>query len=303
MSSPSWSDPDYFCQPYQSFYIANEAPCEIMAIQAGVTTVSGVRTCVVKFILVHLFHAVSSPSGPRMPRRESISILSTQTMHVEFSSGSYTWPVSTARAGYSTPRGYFAPDGTAADALFQKIPYVANALLDLLPWRLRYSWHLRHRGARPSPASHGCVRLSPGHAGQPIPHGANRRRQHFDHGRDSRLAPASHGSIIGITRSSRACAERTSIIPPMPLPMRPTDYRHIHESVKSWQASPDYMPNIPDSERRSAPHSGGRPLDIAKFVAPSETKVMPGRAGATRIQGAIRLESQIPLIPLWPQPT
>ena len=37
--------------------------------------------------------------------------LSTQTMHVDSSSGSYSWPVSTARAGYSTPRGSFAPTG------------------------------------------------------------------------------------------------------------------------------------------------------------------------------------------------
>jgi hypothetical protein len=35
--------------------------------------------------------------------------LSNQTMHVQSSRGSYSWPVSTARAGYITPRGnYFA---------------------------------------------------------------------------------------------------------------------------------------------------------------------------------------------------
>ena len=37
--------------------------------------------------------------------------LSSQRMHVTSSQGSYSWPVSTARAGYYTPRGSFAPTG------------------------------------------------------------------------------------------------------------------------------------------------------------------------------------------------
>ena len=35
--------------------------------------------------------------------------LSSQRMHVTSFSGSYTWPVSTARSGYTTPRGSYAP--------------------------------------------------------------------------------------------------------------------------------------------------------------------------------------------------
>ncbi len=37
--------------------------------------------------------------------------LSTQTMRVASDSGDYVWPVSTARAGYYTPRGSYAPTG------------------------------------------------------------------------------------------------------------------------------------------------------------------------------------------------
>ena len=38
--------------------------------------------------------------------------LTTQRMHVGVrTQGSFDWPVSTARSGYRTPRGYFAPTG------------------------------------------------------------------------------------------------------------------------------------------------------------------------------------------------
>ena len=44
-----------------------------------------------------------------MPQAEaSVQIdidLSSQTMHVSSDSGSYDWPISTARSGYRTPRG------------------------------------------------------------------------------------------------------------------------------------------------------------------------------------------------------
>ena len=40
----------------------------------------------------------------------SISIdLTTQRMHVNSNSGSYTWAVSTARSGFVTPRGSYRP--------------------------------------------------------------------------------------------------------------------------------------------------------------------------------------------------
>jgi hypothetical protein len=91
--------------------------------------------------------------------------LSAQRMHVESSSGSYSWPVSTARSGYSTPRGSFAPTG------LQRMHYSRKYHMSPMPYSIFFrggyaihgSYETRSLGR---PASHGCVRLSPGHAAQ-----------------------------------------------------------------------------------------------------------------------------------------
>lgn len=89
--------------------------------------------------------------------------LSTQRMHVESSSGSYTWPVSTARAGYSTPRGSYAPTG------LQRMHYSKKYHMSPMPYSIffRGGYAIHGTGAVGSlgrPASHGCVRLHPGNA-------------------------------------------------------------------------------------------------------------------------------------------
>lgn len=89
--------------------------------------------------------------------------LSTQTMHVDSSSGSYSWPVSTARAGYSTPRGSFAPTG------LQRMHYSRKYHMSPMPYSIffrgGYAIHGSYAtGALGRPASHGCVRLAPGNA-------------------------------------------------------------------------------------------------------------------------------------------
>jgi len=91
--------------------------------------------------------------------------LSTQTMHVNSSSGSYTWPVSTARAGYVTPRGSFSPKS------LQSIHYSKKYDNAPMPHSIFFSGGYAIHGSYAtgslgSPASHGCVRLSPGHAAQ-----------------------------------------------------------------------------------------------------------------------------------------
>jgi hypothetical protein len=91
--------------------------------------------------------------------------LSTQTMHVDSSSGSYDWPVSTARSGYTTPRGSFAPTG------LQRMHYSHKYHMSPMPYSIffrgGYAIHGTYAtGALGRPASHGCVRLSPGHAAQ-----------------------------------------------------------------------------------------------------------------------------------------
>jgi hypothetical protein len=89
--------------------------------------------------------------------------LSSQTMHVNSSSGSYSWPVSTARAGYSTPRGFYAPTG------MQLMHYSRKYHMSPMPYSIffrgGYAIHGTYAtGALGRPASHGCVRLAPGNA-------------------------------------------------------------------------------------------------------------------------------------------
>jgi hypothetical protein len=103
-----------------------------------------------------------------MPARAYTNIhidLSTQTMHVTSSTGSYTWPVSTARAGYVTPRGSFSPKSLQSIHYSQK--YDNAPMPHSIFFSGGYASHGSYAtGALGSPASHGCVRLSPGHAAQ-----------------------------------------------------------------------------------------------------------------------------------------
>ncbi|CAJ0887864.1 hypothetical protein AMST5_03829 [freshwater sediment metagenome] len=89
--------------------------------------------------------------------------LSSQRMHVESSEGSYDWPVSTARAGYYTPRGSYAPTG------LQRMHYSKKYHMSPMPYSIffrgGYAIHGTYAtGALGRPASHGCVRLAPGNA-------------------------------------------------------------------------------------------------------------------------------------------
>ncbi|MBG0809684.1 L,D-transpeptidase [Methylosinus sp. H3A] len=89
--------------------------------------------------------------------------LSTQRMQVESSKGSYSWPVSTARAGYVTPRGTYAPTG------LQKMHYSRKYHMSPMPHSIffngGYAIHGTYAtGALGRPASHGCVRISPSNA-------------------------------------------------------------------------------------------------------------------------------------------
>ncbi len=89
--------------------------------------------------------------------------LTTQTMHVQSSSGSYFWPVSTARAGYVTPRGSFVPTG------MQRMHYSRKYDLSPMPYSIFFAGGFAIHGtyeaaALGRPASHGCVRLDPANA-------------------------------------------------------------------------------------------------------------------------------------------
>ena len=89
--------------------------------------------------------------------------LTTQTMRVVSAVGEFNWPVSTARSGYVTPRGRFAP--TSLERMHYSKKYHNSPMPYSIFFRGGYAIHgtyaISQLGA---PASHGCVRLSPEHA-------------------------------------------------------------------------------------------------------------------------------------------
>jgi hypothetical protein len=91
--------------------------------------------------------------------------LTHQSMNVSSSNGSYTWPVSTARSGYVTPHGSFAPYS------LQRMHYSHKYHMSPMPYSIffagGYAIHGTYSTAQLGrPASHGCIRLSPGNAAQ-----------------------------------------------------------------------------------------------------------------------------------------
>ncbi|MBV9065522.1 MAG: L,D-transpeptidase [Methylobacteriaceae bacterium] len=91
--------------------------------------------------------------------------LSSQRMHVTSSSGSYNWAVSTARSGYTTPRGSYAP--TSLQRMHYSRKYHMSPMPHSIFFRGGYAIHGTYStGALGRPASHGCVRLAPGNAAQ-----------------------------------------------------------------------------------------------------------------------------------------
>jgi len=97
--------------------------------------------------------------------RVQVSIdLSTQTMNVRASNGeSYSWPISSARSGYVTPRGVFS--ATSLQAMHYSRKYHHSPMPHSIFFRGGYAIHgtyaTRSLGR---PASHGCVRISPANA-------------------------------------------------------------------------------------------------------------------------------------------
>jgi hypothetical protein len=90
--------------------------------------------------------------------------LPTQTMSVTSGSGAqYEWPVSTARAGYTTPRGTFRPQRMMVMAYSIKyhMSPMPHSIFFTGGYAIHGTYEVGHLGRR---ASHGCVRLAPGNA-------------------------------------------------------------------------------------------------------------------------------------------
>lgn len=75
----------------------------------------------------------------------------------------YSWPVSTARAGYRTPTGTFRPTGLFryhASTIYSGSP-MPHSIFFMRGYAIHGSYETKYLGR---PASHGCVRLHPSNA-------------------------------------------------------------------------------------------------------------------------------------------
>lgn len=89
--------------------------------------------------------------------------LTTQTMNVDSASGDYSWAISSARAGYYTPHGTFAPQSLQLMHYSRK--YYHSPMPHSIFFAGGYAIHGTYEtGALGRPASHGCVRISPENA-------------------------------------------------------------------------------------------------------------------------------------------
>ena len=85
-------------------------------------------------------------------------------MRVHSSNGeSYVWPISSGRAGHRTPRGVFHPQRLYT--MVHSAKYDNAPMPHSIFFYGQYAIHGTNAvGALGSPASHGCIRLSPAHA-------------------------------------------------------------------------------------------------------------------------------------------
>src|SRR6202521_5441285 len=78
-------------------------------------------------------------------------------------SARYSWPVSTARAGYTTPNGVYRPQFLARTWFSRK--YYNSPMPHSIFFHGGYAIHGSYEISRlGGPASHGCVRLNPANA-------------------------------------------------------------------------------------------------------------------------------------------
>jgi hypothetical protein len=158
--------------------------------------------------------------------------LSTQRMHVESSQGSFDWPVSTARSGYHTPRGSFAPTG------FQRMHYSRKYHMSPMPYSIffRGGYAIHGTGATGSlgrPASHGCVRLSPGNA---------RLLYQLVQSEGGRISIT--GTPPGSTRFASGSRGRHYYASARNSALAYAPVRRQQQGVRSWQAFPTYFPDL-----------------------------------------------------------
>ena len=173
--------------------------------------------------------------------------LSTQTMHVESSAGNYSWPVSTARAGFYTPRGEYAPTGM--ERMHYSRKYHNSPMPYSIFFRGGYAIHGSYAtGALGRPASHGCVRLSPANAarlysivqneggaisitGAPPASARHYARSETRHHMTHYASHRHTGHRYAVAHAGGASRHHA-------LAYAPAHHQRRHASVRSWQANP-----------------------------------------------------------------
>lgn len=89
--------------------------------------------------------------------------LSSQTMSVDSAGGSYSWPISSAREGYFTPRGHYGVQSLQPMHYSKKYHHspMPHSIFFDGGFAIHGTYDLHELGR---PASHGCVRISPANA-------------------------------------------------------------------------------------------------------------------------------------------
>jgi lipoprotein-anchoring transpeptidase ErfK/SrfK len=103
------------------------------------------------------------------PAQSAVTIAidkSTQRMTVSVNGQpTHQWPVSTARAGYTTPNGVYRPQSMQRSHFSSM--YHNSPMPHSIFFRGGYAIHGSYETSRlGGPASHGCVRLDPSHAAE-----------------------------------------------------------------------------------------------------------------------------------------
>jgi len=116
----------------------------------------------IQFIIVFIT-LLSIPLAAQARVRITVD-LSAQRMNVDSSTGaSYSWPISSARSGYVTPRGVYAP--TSLQTMHHSKKYHNSPMPHSIFFHGGYAIHGTYQtGALGHPASHGCIRISPANA-------------------------------------------------------------------------------------------------------------------------------------------
>ena len=175
--------------------------------------------------------AVAVPAQARV----QVSIdLATQRMNVTSASGSYSWPISSARSGFVTPRGSYAP--TSLQRMHYSRKYHMSPMPHSIFFRGGYAIHgTSATGALGRPASHGCIRLAPGNAAALYSMVQREGANISING----APPASKTSVAKRKSTSAVyAARRTRGDAPMAYaPVAPTS-SYYAPTVQRWQANP-----------------------------------------------------------------